>query len=220
LATAAEIFAQAQFFGPHRRLHRRSDETMMSGNAKTLAMQAAMPTDGVLATNRCVSSDRRRTTRAASLRSVVCGVVLGALLPGAAAAAAPRDPVASEIEDPFAVSAGATPTLAPASTDEIYQKWSAKRRKLQIQTGVSAGFAVALLGSGLLALLAPAMCRNPDPDFGCGEGLGAAIAAMTLLPGAVVATIPTIVFSVRLGRHNGQRPVAFQPGPGGFVLRF
>ncbi|MBZ5711277.1 hypothetical protein [Nannocystis pusilla] len=146
--------------------------------------------------------------------------MLGALLPEVAAAA-PLAP-ANELGDPMAGPATMmpTPTLAPASTDEIYQKWSAKRRKLQIQTGVSAGLAVALLGTGLLALFAPSVCRDPDPDFGCGEGYGRFFTAMTVLPASVVTTIPAIVFGVRLHRHQKQRQVALQAGPGGFVLRF
>ncbi len=113
----------------------------------------------------------------------------------------------------------ASPVEAPSP------EWRARERKLQIQLGVSAGvmgLGVVLIAGGLIADLTP--CKNPDPDFGCGEF---PIGFLVLAPvGAVItlaATIPTGIYGARLRRHRrGSARQAFQfaPAPGGFQLRF
>lgn len=116
-------------------------------------------------------------------------------------------------------------TLAPAPSDAD-SAWAAKRRKLQIQTGVSAGVSAAALLAGMAAVvfLTPAVCQrlgNPE-DRECFGYYGAAYTASAMFPISVIAAIPAIVFGVRLARHNKQRPAMsrLRFSPGGFTLRF
>lgn len=135
---------------------------------------------------------------------------------GAPAIAADPAPVHPE---PTSGQDQAQPLLAPAFD---VGAWSKKRRKLQIQTGISGGLSGLFLASGLLMLFAPASCRHPDPDFGCGEGYGRFYGSIVLFSASVVALIPAIVYGVRLHRHNQTRPgtARLQLAPGGLTLRF
>jgi len=108
--------------------------------------------------------------------------------------------------------------MAPADT---LQQWSAKQRKLKIQLGVTAGLTAAFLITGALMLVTPMLCRNPSPEWGCGEPYGQWITAMVVIPAGLITAIPTAVYGVRLHRHNLRRPVAqLQVAPGGLTLRF
>ncbi|MFY0537793.1 hypothetical protein [Nannocystis pusilla] len=97
-----------------------------------------------------------------------------------------------------------------------------KRRRLQIQTGISGSLVAAFLVGIPTALFLPSTCRDPDPDFGCGEGYVRAYGSIMLAAAAVVTVIPTIVYGVRLDRHWLDRPVPrrFALAPGGLTLRF
>jgi hypothetical protein len=103
-----------------------------------------------------------------------------------------------------------------------HDAWAKKRRRLQIQTGISGGLVAAFLVGVPMALFLPSTCRDPDPDFGCGEGYGRVYSSIMLAAAAVVTVIPTIVYGVRLDRHWLDRPVAARVSlsPGGLALRF
>lgn len=122
-----------------------------------------------------------------------------------------------------------SPVMGPESSAmyvappvDSYRRWSDERRKLRVQVGVSAGLAAAFLLGSVLALTV-STCNPPPgaPDEYCGMPLGPLMLSGVLASAAVVTTVPAVVFGVRLGRHNRQRPVAqLQLAPGGLALRF
>ncbi len=109
--------------------------------------------------------------------------------------------------------------LTPPS--DGYRSWRDQQRKLRVQVGVSAGLAAGFLLAGALALTV-STCNPPPgaPSDYCGMPIGKLMGSGVLLSAAVVTTVPAIVFGVRLGRHNRERPLALHVAPGGLVLRF
>lgn len=108
-----------------------------------------------------------------------------------------------------------------SAADEQHATWARERRRLQIHTGLSGGFASAMVLTGVLLLVVPETCSNPSADFGCGEGIARYIVGAVLLPLATIPISTSIYWGVRLHRHDRREPVAvLRPGPGGFVLRF
>lgn len=150
-------------------------------------------------------------TTSTILRRLASATVIVALAAEPAAARAGQQPEGPEA--PAAVS------VPGDGGDGALQQWTAQRRKLRIQLGVSAGFTGAFLLSGILPLAIPIRCPD-DPEIDC-EPYGRWIAAGVMFIGAVIAAIPTAVYGVRLRRHNERRPVArMHVAPTGLVLRF
>lgn len=137
-------------------------------------------------------------------------------------------PTTASARTPALIAAQTTP-MGPESAalqltppGDTYRKWSDERRKLRIQLGVSAGLAAAFFLGAVLAVTVNTCNPPPDvPDYSCGMPIGPIMAGGTLLTASAVSLIPTIVFGVRLGRHNRLRPQAqLQLAPGGLSLRF
>lgn len=155
--------------------------------------------------------------------SEIAGLLVGvmmvaALVPGpamaqdGAQALAVEGPAEQAVPPPTAVSPGEAPKMT-------LPQWTAQKRKLKIQLGVSAGFTAAFLVTGVLLFALPIRCPA-DPEIDC-EPYGRWIAGLTMIPATVIAGIPTAVFGVRLYRHNKRQPVAqLQLAPGGLALRF
>jgi len=156
-----------------------------------------------------------------SRRLVHCALVASMLSPATATAARSE----LEIEGPAPAPAIPSPYAMQYPADDVvaaHDAWAKKRRRLQIQTGISGGLVGAFLVSVPMALFLPSTCRDPDPDFGCGEGYGRIFGSLMLAAAAVVTVIPTIVYGARLDRHWYDRPVSTRVSlsPGGLALRF
>lgn len=154
------------------------------------------------------------TLRTCTLGTALTTAMLTVAAPTTARASAPA--LVGPVMGPQVAPLELTPT-------DGYRRWSDERRKLRIQTGVSAGLAAAFLVAGVLALTVNT-CQppaSPGVDDACGIPVGKILATGTFFSAAAVTTIPAIVFGVRLGKHNRQRPVAaLQFAPGGLALRF
>ena len=112
-------------------------------------------------------------------------------------------------------SAGPAPLLMPAPTPaDTNQAWLAKRRRLRIQFGVSAG-AFGLSAAALA--LSVGLANDGEPCLDC-YPVGAIVSGVA----ASVCLIPMIVYAVRLTVHNERRPPPgrMSLGAGGLQLRF
>lgn len=107
---------------------------------------------------------------------------------------------------------------APLEAAQREADWTAKRRHLQIHTGLSGAFAGLLVVTGTLLMVAPAGCN----DLNCEVNLGRLIAGFVMVvPLSLIPITTGIVWGVRLHRHDRQRPTAtLRPRAGGFVLNF
>lgn len=160
-----------------------------------------------------------------SRRLVQCAVAASMLTPATAAAARAEPVNELEIEGPAPAPTIPPPHAMQFPVDDFaaaHDAWAKKRRRLQIQTGISGGLVGAFLVGVPMVLFLPSTCRDPDPDFGCGEGYGRVFSSFMLAAAAVITVIPTIVYGVRLDRHWYDRPVATRVSlaPGGLALRF
>lgn len=158
-----------------------------------------------------------------SRRLVGCALAASILSPATAAASDPASEL--ELEGPALAPAIPSPYAMQLPADDFvaaHDAWAKKRRRLQIQTGISGSLVAAFLVGIPTALFLPSTCRDPDPDFGCGEGYGRVYGSIMLAAAAVVTVIPTIVYGVRLDRHWLDRPVPRRVAlaPGGLTLRF
>ncbi|MCY0995247.1 hypothetical protein OV203_49430 [Nannocystis sp. ILAH1] len=106
--------------------------------------------------------------------------------------------------------------VAPATE---LQRWQAKRRSLQIATGLSGGFMAATFVTGATLL---AWSFWPRPSDCCdNDAFGESITMMVMLPTAAVLAIPTGVFGAQLRRHERERPSArLRLLPGGLQIQF
>lgn len=95
--------------------------------------------------------------------------------------------------------------------------WGAERRRLQIHTGLSGGFAGAMFLTGMLLMFAPDGCDSVNCELPLGRFFtGVGLVALSSIP-----TATGIYWGVRLHRHNKARPVAvLRPGAGGLALQF
>lgn len=99
--------------------------------------------------------------------------------------------------------------------------WEIEQRRLKLHTGLSGGFAGAMVLTGALLFILPGLCRDPDPEFGCGEIFLPYLIGTALFPLALIPTGTGIYWGVRLHRHKKQQPVArLRPAGGGLVLHF
>lgn len=105
----------------------------------------------------------------------------------------------------------------PTRDERRMTEWTAERRRLRLHTGLSFGFAGALLVSGVALMIDPC---DPQNEF-CELNLGRFFSGVAL---ATLSAIPVgtgIYWGVRLGRHNrAHRAAILRPSPGGFVLHF
>ncbi len=126
-------------------------------------------------------------------------------------------PLASLEAPAWPASAGPAPLLRPAPVqEESSRKWLERRRRLRIGLGVSAGvLGVGAVGLGLFVGL-----RRCDADESFCEG----VPTGAIVTGVVVAGsfISTIVYAVRLTKHNERRPSARRVtfAAGGLSVRF
>jgi len=145
-----------------------------------------------------------------------------ALQPGPDAAAEP-EPAEAQPEGPAPLDRE-VPTPAPpidAKKQLDREAWEQEERRLKLHAGLSGGFAGAMVVTITLLLVVPGHCSDPNPDFGCGEGIGPAIAGITLIPLTAIPISTGIYWGVRLHRHRKQRPTArLRPGLGGLKLEF
>lgn len=95
--------------------------------------------------------------------------------------------------------------------------WERERRRLQLHTGLSGGFAGAMVLTGTVLLVAPGDCSGEE----CFPGLGRLITGFVILPLAIIPISTGIYWGVRLHRHDRRQPTAIlRPGGGGLVLNF
>jgi hypothetical protein len=95
--------------------------------------------------------------------------------------------------------------------------WEREHRRLQLHTGLSGGFAGAMVLTGTVLLVAPGDCSGEE----CFPSLGRLITGFVMLPLAIIPISTGIYWGVRLHRHNRQEPAAvLRPGGGGLVLSF
>ncbi|MBK7829062.1 hypothetical protein [Nannocystis sp.] len=105
---------------------------------------------------------------------------------------------------------------APTAAAEKQATWASERRRLQLHTGLSGGFASAMVLTGTLLLVVPGNCSNDD----C-FSFGRVITGVVLLPLAAIPIGTSIYWGVRLGRHHRQQPtVVLRPRAGGLVVHF
>ncbi len=100
------------------------------------------------------------------------------------------------------------------------EAWRATHRKLKFQTQLSGGLSGGFLAAGVLLMAIPERCGSCDDP---GDGwLLRFFLGMALIPVSGAALISTIVYGVRLHRHNKLRPetARLRPAPGGLMLRF
>lgn len=97
--------------------------------------------------------------------------------------------------------------------------WTAKQHKLKIQTGVSGGLSAGFLLTSVLLFTLPIGCNSHGE---CDDSFGHLIVALALVPASAAALISSIVYGVRLTRHNRARPANAQVGvgSGGLMVRF
>ncbi|MFZ6179919.1 hypothetical protein [Nannocystis pusilla] len=101
------------------------------------------------------------------------------------------------------------------------QRWQAKRRSLQLATGLFGGFMAATFVTGATLLAWFFWPRHSD-CFDCGgDAFGESITMMVMLPTAAALAIPTGVFGAQLRRQERERPSArLRVLPGGLQIQF
>lgn len=148
-----------------------------------------------------------------------------AMQPGPAGpdAAPELEPAAVQPEGPAPLDRE-VPTPAPridAKKQLARDEWEHEERRLKLHAGLSGGFAGAMVVTGTLLLVVPGHCSDPNPDFGCGEGIGAAVAGIALFTLAAIPIGTGIYWGVRLHRHRKRAPTArLRPALGGLTLEF
>lgn len=147
-------------------------------------------------------------------------LVLACLQPAAESSAEPVGPA----EAPGAPVESERPVPTPSrklASEEALESWEREHRRLKLHTGLSGGFAGAMVLTGVLLFVVPGHCSNPDPDFGCGEIIVPYLIGAALFPLALIPTGTGIYWGVRLHRHKQSQPTAvLRPSVGGFVLHF
>ena len=92
---------------------------------------------------------------------------------------------------------------APLEAAQREADWTAKRRHLQLHTGLSGAFAGLLIVTGTLLMVAPVGCN----DLNCEVNLGRLVAGLLIVvPLSLIPITTGIVCGVRLHRHDRQRP--------------
>lgn len=139
----------------------------------------------------------------------------GAAGPDGAATEPAADPIPLDREVPTP-----TPRISPQRQLAL-SAWEHDERRFKLHTGLSGGFAGAMVLTSTLLLVLPGLCSDPHPDYGCGESIAPAIAGISLFVLAAIPIATGISWGVRLHRHRKQRPTArLRPGPGGLALEF
>ncbi|WAS90742.1 hypothetical protein [Nannocystis punicea] len=108
------------------------------------------------------------------------------------------------------------PTATPASTppdDEAWRRWSARKRSLQLRTGLGGGFfGVSVVASAALLINDCGDCRDNDSRF-------FAFASLFVL--ATASFVFGAVSGAQLAIHNTRKPAAvLGVAPGGLRINF